>query len=113
MLILTSKILRLVKSNKNWWNEIWFRSNKTSLNSILNRSICWVTKFPCLPIDKKLIANIESKTFQEIVIYNSLGAIVMQQVLKTGMTTIEVNNLENGIYFIQTENGTTQKFVKQ
>jgi hypothetical protein len=57
--------------------------------------------------------NIESAQNEDVLIFNSIGQTVLNLKLKKGLNNIPVQQLENGIYFIQTENGTTQKFIKE
>lgn len=51
-----------------------------------------------------------------IAIYNSLGQLVYRQEKANGMTTLHLEGLNNGMYFVNIQsanNTTTQKFVKQ
>jgi hypothetical protein len=57
--------------------------------------------------------NIESSKNDIIKILNSLGKTVQVQKVEKGMNTLSIDILENGIYIIVTENGITQKFIKQ
>lgn len=59
------------------------------------------------------VLNISTKTNTTIKVVNILGATVTTKTLNTGENTIDVSNLENGVYFIQNENGGAVKFVKE
>lgn len=59
------------------------------------------------------VLNIELKEDTYIEIVNLLGKTVATQKLNAGVNSIDVSGLTSGIYFIQTEDGVTEKFVKQ
>lgn len=58
------------------------------------------------------IINIVAKENTNITIVNLLGATVATQNLQTGSNTVNVSNLTNGVYFIQTANSGVIKFIK-
>jgi hypothetical protein len=65
------------------------------------------------PVQNELtisIANIDNLT--EIIILNVLGEIVEKYDLNSNQKSINVSNLDNGIYFIRMENGKSLKFIK-
>ena len=59
------------------------------------------------------ILNIETKENTTLKIVNLLGEIMISQHAKEGNNTINVSELPSGIYFVQTENGSATKFVKE
>jgi hypothetical protein len=62
------------------------------------------------PTSSSIPIQLESQT--NLVILSSEGKVVATL---SGESTcnFDASNLENGIYFIQTENGGVQKFIKQ
>lgn len=65
------------------------------------------------PNPTRSMLNIDVTTDINIKIVNLLGETVIPQQVKKGNNSIDVSNLSTGAYFIQTENGSTVKFVKQ
>lgn len=59
------------------------------------------------------VLNIEVKENTNIKIVNLLGKTLAEQQLNTDINTINVSNLPSGVYYIQTRNGSTTKFIKQ
>ncbi|MCO5260103.1 MAG: T9SS type A sorting domain-containing protein [Crocinitomicaceae bacterium] len=57
--------------------------------------------------------QIYSKSTTQFKIYTTVGAIVMQGELNTGSNTVSFAALANGVYFIQTIEGKSIKFVKE
>ncbi len=56
---------------------------------------------------------IEVKENTNIKIVNLLGETVAEQQLHTGNNNVDVSSFSNGIYSLNTENGTSIKFIKQ
>lgn len=65
------------------------------------------------PNPAQISLNIEMKRAAQINIINILGEIVLKQSLQIGSNSINVSEFSSGVYLIQTENGTTFKFVKE
>ncbi|MDD3772763.1 MAG: T9SS type A sorting domain-containing protein [Weeksellaceae bacterium] len=59
------------------------------------------------------ILNVEVKESTNIKIINLLGVTVVTQKLNAGNNTIDVSNLEKGVYFLRTDKGKTVKFIKK
>jgi len=59
------------------------------------------------------LLNIELKANTSIQLLNVLGEVIQTQNIQQGISSINVSNLNSGIYFIRTENGVDLKFVKQ
>lgn len=59
------------------------------------------------------ILNITLLKSTQINIINVLGEIVYTQTAEAGTTSINVSNLSKGVYFVQTANATSIKFVKE
>ncbi len=50
---------------------------------------------------------------EEVFITNLTGKILLRTKLKHGQTQVDISNLDNGLYFLQTDNGKTKKFIVQ
>jgi len=57
------------------------------------------------------VLNIEVKEQTQITIVNVLGEVVKAETIN-GLSTIDVSELNNGVYFIQTNTGINTKFIK-
>ncbi|MFK8103304.1 MAG: T9SS type A sorting domain-containing protein [Saprospiraceae bacterium] len=57
--------------------------------------------------------NLISEIDTEIIIFNTMGQILLQENIFNGITSIDLSILPSGIYFIQEKGGKQQKFFKQ
>lgn len=64
------------------------------------------------PNPANTVLNIELNENTHIEIINLLGKTVSTQKLNAGINSIDVSGLTSGVYFIQTERGVIEKFVK-
>jgi hypothetical protein len=76
--------------------------NETNSNNTIN----------IYPNPTSSILNIEVKEQTQITIVNVLGEVVKTETIK-GLRTIDVTELHNGVYFIQSTSGIKTKFIKQ
>jgi photosystem II stability/assembly factor-like uncharacterized protein len=67
----------------------------------------------CYPNPTTSLCNIEMMESTNAKIITILGETVLTQQLIKGMNTINVSELTPGVYFVQTENGSTIKFIKE
>ncbi len=65
------------------------------------------------PNPANTLLNIETKEVTYIRVVTLLGETVISTLLNPGKNTIDVGELSSGIYFVQTENGASTKFIKQ
>ncbi len=65
------------------------------------------------PNPANTILNIEVNENTKIKIVNPLGETVAAQQLHTGNNNVDLSGFSNGIYFLNPENGTSIKFIKQ
>ena len=69
------------------------------------------------PASDKLMVNIENATGAVVLlVQNTIGQIVLQKTVSSGVNELPVSSLPAGIYFLHvTSNGseTTEKFVKE
>ena len=62
------------------------------------------------------IVKITTSTTMDIVVFNSVGAVVKEQKVTKGTSQIDVSTWSNGVYFIKVlngENSTVQKLIKR
>ncbi len=69
-----------------------------------------VSLYP-IPVISTLYIEVNENT--KIKIINLLGETVATQQLHTGNNNVDVSSFSNGIYFLNAENGTSIKFIKQ
>ncbi len=84
-------------------------TNVAALNNTLNLSI-----YPN-PATDELTIKMDKDAYSSFVITNTMGQVLMQQLLTITQTTINVKTLATGLYYItlKGDSGTkTQKFVK-
>ncbi len=56
---------------------------------------------------------IESDSIHNLVVYNPLGQVVFQKNINSGIRSIELGNLENGIYFLKSEDVSGQYLTQR
>ncbi len=65
------------------------------------------------PNPANTVLNIKLSEATQIRIVNLLGETIATQKLNEGNNSIDVCNLVSGVYFLQTENGSATRFIKQ
>ncbi|MCO5259423.1 MAG: T9SS type A sorting domain-containing protein [Crocinitomicaceae bacterium] len=83
-----------------------FAEKKLGINESANPNI-----FEVYPNPATTELKIVAKKQTSISVLNTIGVVVATQNIVEGNNTIDVRNLTNGIYFIQTADGSTIKFV--
>jgi hypothetical protein len=81
-------------------------------NAIVSVNEFESTQIKVFPNPSSSHINIQLSRISKINIISLEGKII-SKLLGADNYQVNVESLENGIYFIQTENGTTQKFIKQ
>ena len=85
-----------------------FIENTTSISELNESMITGI-----YPNPTNSVLNAEVKENGIIKIVNVLGETVASQVLLLGNNSIDVSTLSNGIYYLQTDQGDSMKFVKE
>lgn len=93
-----------VRSRCNTGTSAWTCSNFKTLpagTGINNVSQTETGIYPN-PVTDVLNFNFADKGVHHITIVNSIGAVVKTHILQSGETTLNLNNLQSGLYFVKT-----------
>lgn len=109
------KIAIRLKNNPSFSDTLSLSVNgwSTGLNSHTKESAN-LTIYPN-PVQENLFVTFTGKTATTIEVVNLLGAVQLKSVLQNGQSTVDVSDLNPGIYFIRIREGAvlhTSRFIK-
>lgn len=97
-------------ANFNFNFDISFSEDCATFLSVEDNEL---TSIILYPNPTSTILNIEMKENSTIKIINLLGETLSHQQMVAGINTLDLSDLKAGVYFLQTEHGTTIKFINE
>jgi Secretion system C-terminal sorting domain len=98
-------------------DNVWYDNIYLHKNTILSTDVFEVAKVKLFPNPAKNVLNIESvSTIEKVAVYNVLGQQVISEIPNTTVVTLDVSNLQVGVYVVKTTidgNVSSSKFIKE